>query len=288
VGDKIAKIELSENWKVIQTDEPNAANRRWETTVSRASSFRTDWVFGCDSTPILQSGSCRFCGQTITIPAAEVTPTLSPAPRPPAKGSGAGVTIAAVAVVCVLLCGGVLVALLLPAVQAAREAARRAECTNNLKQIAIAFHNYHDAYNTFPPAYIPDKNGRPMHSWRVLILPFMEEQALYERYNLDEPWDSPGNLAVTNVAIDAYSCPSCPPSGDSLAPTETNYMVITGPETVFDGVKAARFADIKDGTSNTILVVEVVGTGVNWAEPVDLDASNMQFPNVTPDTAWIR
>ena len=58
-------------------------------------------------------------------------------------------------------------------------------------------------------------------------------------------------------------------------------MVITGPGTVFDGAKAAKFSDITDGTSNTVMVVEVVGTGVNWAEPVDLDAGNMQFPNVT-------
>jgi prepilin-type processing-associated H-X9-DG protein len=172
-----------------------------------------------------------------------------------------------------------LVALLLPAVQAAREAARRSQCTNNLKQIALAFHNYHDVHKTFPPAYIPDKDGNPMHSWRVLILPYLGQQALYKRYNFDEPWDSPGNLAVTNTVIPTYSCPSCPP-GNSLASTETNYMVITGPETVFDGAKAARIAGIKDGTSNTILVVEVAGTGVNWAQPVDIDVSNMQFPNV--------
>jgi prepilin-type processing-associated H-X9-DG protein len=175
-----------------------------------------------------------------------------------------------------------LAALLLPAIQAAREAARRTQCVNNLKQIGVAFHNYHEVYGTFPPAYIPDKDGNPMHSWRVLILPFMEQQALYNKYNFDEPWDSPGNLAVTNTVIPVYSCPSCPPSGGTTGSTETNYMVITGPGTVFDGAKAASMADIKDGSSNTIMVVEVTGTGVGWAEPVDLDATNMQFPNTTP------
>jgi len=171
-----------------------------------------------------------------------------------------------------------LVALLLPAIQAAREAARRSQCTNNLKQIALAFHNYHDVHKTFPPAYIPDKDGKPMHSWRVLILPYLEQRALHKRYNFDEPWDSPGNLAVANAVIPVYSCPSCPPSGDSPVSPETNYMVITGPETVFDGAKAARMADIKDGTSNTIMVVEVSGTGVNWAEPVDLDVADLTLP----------
>jgi len=234
-----------------------------------------------------QSGPCKFCDQTITIPAPEVPPTLPPTPQPPAKGTGTGATIGVVAVVClvgVLGCGGVLVALLLPAIQAAREAARRTQCSNNLKQIALAFHNYHDTYNTFPPAYIPDKDGNPMHSWRVLILPFLEQRALYQRYDFDEPWDSPNNLAITNTAIPAYTCPSHPPSGGAPGSPETNYMVIAGPGTVFDAAKAASMRDIADGTSNTILVVEVAGTGVNWAEPVDLDASNLQFPNVTPGT----
>ncbi len=235
-----------------------------------------------------QSGPCKFCSETITIPATGAPPTLPPTPQPPVKGSSTGATIGVVAVVCVagvLVCGGILVALLLPAIQPAREAARRTECVNNLRQIGLAFHNYNAVHKTFPPAYIPDEDGKPMHTWRVLILPYMEEQALYERYNFDEPWDSPGNQAVTNTVIPAYSCPSCPPTGDALGSTETNYMVITGPGTVFDGAKAASLAEIKDGTSNTILVVEVVGTGVNWAQPVDLDIGNMQFPNIAGGSA---
>jgi len=194
-----------------------------------------------------------------------------------------GVTIGVVVLVCLVgvLGSGTLVALLLPAMQAAPEAARRTQCNNNLKNISLALQNYHDTYKTLPPAYIPDKDGKPMHSWRVLILPFMEQRALHERYNFDEPWNSPNNLAVTNTVIPVYTCPSCLPSGDSAGSTETNYMVITGRGTVFDGTKAARFSDITDGTANTILLVEVVGTGINWAEPVDLDVGNMQFPNVT-------
>ncbi|MFN0054259.1 MAG: DUF1559 domain-containing protein, partial [Planctomycetales bacterium] len=80
-----------------------------------------------------------------------------------------------------LVCGGILAALLLPAVQQAREAARRTQCKNNLHQIGLALHNYHDAFNSFPPAYIPDASGRPMHSWRVLILPFLDQAPLYQR-----------------------------------------------------------------------------------------------------------
>ena len=84
----------------------------------------------------------------------------------------------------------VAIALLLPAVQSAREAARRAQCVNNLKQIGLAFHNYHSANNAFPRAAITDKQGKPLLSWRVAILPYIGQQGLYNRFNLDEPWDS--------------------------------------------------------------------------------------------------
>jgi prepilin-type processing-associated H-X9-DG protein len=227
-----------------------------------------------------QSGPCAGCGQKITIPGLVATEAVEPVYAPPSsRSSNSGLIIMIVVGAClfgVLVCGGVLVAMLLPAVQSAREAARRAQCSGHLKQIALAFHNYHDVYGTLPPAYIPDENGQPKHSWRVLILPFMEQSGIYERYNFDEPWNSPNNLAVTNQAVPGYSCPSTP--GDTLGSTETNYMVITGPSTVFDGDKACKFRDILDGTSNTLLVVEVSGTGVNWAEPKDLDASTITYP----------
>jgi prepilin-type processing-associated H-X9-DG protein len=187
--------------------------------------------------------------------------------------------VAAIAIACVfglLVCGGILVALLLPAVQAAREAARRTSCSNNLKQIALAFHNYHDTHKTFPPAYIPDEDGNPKHSWRVLILPFLEQQALYEQYDFNEPWDSPNNLIVGNTAIPVYCCPSNP--AQSMLPNGTSYMVVTGPNTVFNGGQATSIREILDGTANTILVVETAGSGVTWSQPVDIDASNVTFP----------
>src|SRR4051812_9073955 len=74
-----------------------------------------------------------------------------------------------------------------------REASKRTQCKNNLKEIALALHNYHEAYGCFPPAYIADKDGRPMHSWRVLILPYLDEKPLYLKYRFDEPWNGPHN-----------------------------------------------------------------------------------------------
>jgi prepilin-type processing-associated H-X9-DG protein len=170
-----------------------------------------------------------------------------------------------------VVCAGVLVALILPAVQASRQAAQRVHSQNNLKQIAIAFHNYHDTFRTFPPAYQLDANGNKSRSWRVALLPFIDQQPLSKKYQSDQPWDSPANQAVANTVIPVYKNPA-----DSKgAPTDTSYMVITGPGTIFEGDKRAGMAAIKDGTANTILAVEVVGSGVKWAEPKDLDINTM-------------
>jgi prepilin-type processing-associated H-X9-DG protein len=222
-----------------------------------------------------QTGPCANCGQAVTIPGGSPF-TGAPVAPAVAKKSTSGATIVLVVVVCLVglcLCGGILPALLLPAIQAAREAARRAQCSNNMKQISLALMNYHDTYKTFPPAYIPDETGKPMHSWRVLILPFLEQQALYNQYNFNEPWDSSANQLITSTSLSVFQCPSA-----TTGSTETNYMVVTGPGTVFDGAKATSMAEITDGTSNTLLAVEVVGTGVKWAQPVDLDASQLSPP----------
>jgi hypothetical protein len=220
-----------------------------------------------------QSGPCAACGKPVTIPYAGGGGGGAAAGA--AAGVGVGVMIvgvlAAVAVVGVCIIG-ILVALLLPAVQASREAARRMSCANNLKQIALAFQNYHDVHQCFPPAYIPDKDGKPMHSWRVLILPYVEASNLHSKYNFDEPWDSPNNLRLADQMPQFFRCPSDPAMSNT-----TDYMVIVGKETVFDGGKAARMSDIRDGTSNTILVIEVKGAGVKWTEPKDIDFASSAF-----------
>src|SRR5438105_1376638 len=86
-----------------------------------------------------------------------------------------------------------LAALLLPLVSSARPAARRNACGNNMKQIELALLNYHDANKSFPPAYVADAEGKPMHSWRVLILPYLERNDLYQQYDFNEPWNGPHN-----------------------------------------------------------------------------------------------
>jgi uncharacterized protein DUF1559 len=189
-----------------------------------------------------------------------------------AAGLGAGGAIAVVlGVLCVvlLLCGGVLVALLLPAVQAAREAARRMQSGNNLKQLALAMQNYHDTYNALPPAVVTDSAGKPLYSGRVLLLPFMEQKPLYDQFRLDEPWDSPANQQFSQMDLKVFRDPSAPPG----SPGQTDYLFITGVGTGMEPRPRAQFSDLIDGTSNTVFMIEIKGSGINWAQPSDLDVS---------------
>jgi prepilin-type processing-associated H-X9-DG protein len=215
-----------------------------------------------------RSGPCASCGKPITIPG---TPG---AVAPPRQGLGAAGTVLIVLgslFVVVFVCGGILLALLLPAVQAAREAARRAQCSNNLKQIALALHNYHDTYGEFPPAYFTDENGTPTHSWRVMILPFLESAPLYSQYSFDEPWDGPNNSQLAGQMPTAYRCASAPATSSNT----TGYMAIVGPGTAWPGAQSQKIMQITDGTSNTILVAEVAGSQVNWMAPTDLDVTRL-------------
>ena len=174
--------------------------------------------------------------------------------------------------VCCLGIGG---ALVLPAVQAAREAARRALCSNNLKQIGLALHNYSAIYDCFPPAFVPDEDGRPMHSWRVLILPYLGEQALYDQYRFDEPWDSPHNSALAALMPSIYQCPSVSPPSE----TTTSYVMAVGPDAFSTGPGARQVDEFADGLSWTIAVVEMPDAGINWMEPRDWDTTSSDRPN---------
>ena len=213
-----------------------------------------------------QSGPCAACGKPITVPLATGGPGYAPAP---ASGMGAGIAVAVVVVLVLgLLCSGVGVALLLPAVQAAREAARRAQSTNNVKQICLALHNYHDTYGTFPPAVVTDADGKPLYSGRVLLLPYIEQNALYDAFDKTKPWNSAENMQISQTMIPVFHDPSSATVG-----SQTDYLFVTGTGTIFEAGQASKLSGITDGTSNTMVIVEVRGSGVNWAEPKDLDIS---------------
>lgn len=149
---------------------------------------------------------------------------------------------------------GVLVGLLLPAVQASREAARRMSSSNNLKQIALAMHNYHDTYKHFPPAAITSPTGEPLLSWRVALLPFLNEQELYSRFKLDEPWNSEHNLALASEMPSVFADPSIVvPAG--MGSGLTNYHLAIGENFLIKPAGKTRMAEITDGTSNTIMAI---------------------------------
>jgi hypothetical protein len=154
---------------------------------------------------------------------------------------------------------------------AAREAARRMCCSNQLKQIGLAMHTYHQKYGCFPPAFIADKNGKPMHSWRVLLLPYLEWPTVYANYRFDEPWNGPHNIKLAELSPNFYRCTS---EGDSNR-SQTSYVMIVGPHAISDGPTPRHLSDIKDGPSNTIIVAETAQAGINWLEPRDLNTKDM-------------
>jgi Protein of unknown function (DUF1559) len=173
--------------------------------------------------------------------------------------------------VMVLIIGG-LVGVLVPAMRAAKEAARASQCLCNLCSIRLALLNYHDVNGCFPPAYVADATGKPMHSWRVLILPFMEQSTLYNTYSMAEPWDGPNNRKLLEKRPNVYACPS-----RFGGPTLTSYVAIVGPGTAFPGSKTTKRGDVHDGPENTILVAEVSNVDIAWTEPRDLDVRTMSW-----------
>lgn len=166
------------------------------------------------------------------------------------------------------------------AVNAARNAAMRARSANNLKQLALAMHNHLNAHRTFPPQAICDGEGRPLLSWRVQLLPLLEEQRLHEAFRLDEPWDSEHNLNLLQFMPEVYASPKNPEA------TTTFYQVPSGPGTAFDPQRrrgtqmiGVGLRDIRDGTKNTIMLLEA-GEAEPWTKPADVDVSQTPLPRL--------
>ena len=149
-----------------------------------------------------------------------------------------------------------------------REGARRTQCTNNEKIIAIALMRYDADHGHLPPAYIADANGKPMHSWRVLILPYLDRRDIYEAYDFKEPWNGPHNLKLASIKLpDFFSCPNH--TGNQKC---TNYVAVVGPQTVWPGEKTSSTSEVAagDGIAETVLLMELPNSDINWMEPRDL------------------
>ncbi|MFM9960142.1 MAG: DUF1559 domain-containing protein [Planctomycetaceae bacterium] len=158
-------------------------------------------------------------------------------------------------------------ALLLPAIQTGGEHPK-AQCRRCLKQISLALQDYHDAHGSFPPAYILGPDGKRWHSWRTLILPYMDQQMLYKQYRFDEPWDGENNRKLSSQ----FPYPICQCRQDPSSNRRrdlTHFVAVVGSQTAWPGEKGIKLQDIKDGTANTVMVAEV-HTPVPWFAPVDL------------------
>ncbi|MFZ1932846.1 MAG: DUF1559 domain-containing protein [Thermoguttaceae bacterium] len=175
------------------------------------------------------------------------------------------------------------IAFLLSALPNVREAARKAQCNNNLHQIALALFNYEKANGCYPPAYIADKTGRPMHSWRVLILPYLGSyNSLYRQYSFDEPWGGPNNKKLLAARPQEYACP-CDTHDDSPEEGQTSYVAVVGPNAAWSGKRSKKAVDLAPSDA-TIMVVETTGADVGWTEPRDLIATGSDATDASPST----
>jgi prepilin-type processing-associated H-X9-DG protein len=236
-----------------------------------------------------QAGPCANCGKPVTITH----------PHTARKSSTIWWIIIPIVLVLLLAGGGGFV--FIKGLGGARESARSSQCNNNLKQIGLAMHMHHDTRGKLPPAYIADDNGKPLHSWRVLLLPYIQEHALFEQIRLHEPWDSPHNRQFHSRMPELYRCPS---AGQDRAKGITSYMVVVDNaakdgelgRTIFSPGKlrgergyegGVSFGAISDGTSNTIFVVEVAGSTTNWMNPTDLQLRDQVAINASKDGGCI-
>lgn len=175
--------------------------------------------------------------------------------------------------VLLVLCAGIGYVVLLPAFATSREAEAKVACAENIKTIAQALRNYHDDFGSFPPAYTVDSDGTPLHSWRALILPYIGQQALYDRLDFSQGWDELVNVKYSQVNIPVYRCPSSPnmPDGHCV------YVGIEDPNGIFFKTETTSLSDIEDGADKTILVAECAArSAVSWLMPRDVVRS--RFP----------
>lgn len=187
---------------------------------------------------------------------------------------------------CLLFAGGFVLLLLFlvfpyPRI-APRGASRRMACLNNLRQIGLALLSYEAAYHALPPAHTVGSDGQPLHSWRTLILPYLEEGDIFAKIDLTRPWNDPVNAAARDLMPDAYRCPA-----SNRTDGGTPYLAIVGLSSCFPPHESRRLSEIKDGGKNTVMVLEAPEDNiVHWMSPQDADEELL--PGIGPDTKTLH
>lgn len=209
----------------------------------------------------------------------------------PAKSRNPKKVLIYTMILMVLLVG--LGALLWFGVEKSRERVRLTVCKQNIFYLASVATFYHEAEGRLPPAYVTDPNGKPLYSWRVLLMPYCDRQEFFKRYNLKAAWDDEANLKLAQDEgfANLFGCPTHPEFGNPQnVPSDahrfpfTNYVAVVGPSTAFpDTGEAVSFEDITDGLQNTILFVEIANSDIYWSEPRDLRWDEMSFRINDPD-----
>jgi len=159
-----------------------------------------------------------------------------------------------------------LMVLLWPASQS-HPGSSRTICRNRLKTIVFALYEYRQSNGVFPPAYTVDANGNPLHSWRTLVLPYVDQKELYESIDLSKPWDDPVNADAFNQIPDVYVCPLT--KGHDK---KTSSLGVSGTGTFFSEATPRKLEDVTDKYDETMILIEVPeNQGVPWMAPLDAD-----------------
>jgi hypothetical protein len=214
---------------------------------------------------------CEHCGQPVDLLEAISKQTAVKRELPPTFSGKNGFRLVHILAIAFIIC--IVIGLSLP-VPMSRESPHRMQCENNFHQLVIALLAYENKNHHFPPAYIPDKNGKPLHSWRVLILPYLDRKDLFEQYDFSEPWNGRHNRLLADKMPTIFGCPS---NHDS--PNCTGYAMLVGPHAFSPGPTGRTLGEISaaDGTSATLMLVEAADAKINWLEPRDLNIEEMTF-----------
>ncbi len=233
-----------------------------------------------DESLVGQKGPCVSCGKVVTVPE---PPRKAPESAMPIGSTyvatsgrkksselpklllrAAGLAVSIVLITAVIFYG------LWPTIKTLKSRRDAIACMSNLKRIALALNAYAKDHGTYPTPVVTDSAGKPLYSWRVLLLPYLNETSVYASFNLKEAWDSPNNALLIPQCPSVYISPGSPANA-----SQSSYVLLTGQGTIFPPTGPLKPSQVTDGAGKTLLVVETNNTLSEWTKPFDLDATTL-------------